>query len=407
MIGIIVLLLPAISLLSKKVRLFLYHRKKYRNQIYGFHRSRKEKLIWLHCASLGEFELSKPLIKFLKTNHPKLVLILTFFSPSGLKSSTEIEHIDLVGYLPLDTRKRVGQFLEITKPDMAILVKYEFWPNLLFELHRRDIITYAISCRFYRNQFLFYWYGKWLLKLIKSIDHLFVQDEKSKTLLERYQFDNVSVCGDLRIDRVIENASKSFSNEVILSFLGSSNCIVAGSTWDNDHEILLPIIGKKFSKIIIAPHDISPDSISSLEQKIHLPYEKFTCPNPTNIHKAKILILDTIGILSMVYRYAQITYVGGGFSKKGLHNILEPSSYFKPVLFGPHYKHFPEATDLIEKGIGYSVRNTDDLNNVIDCLLETPEKLFSIRADIGEYLTKNEGGTKKVYQYMRNEINIG
>ncbi|MCY4160675.1 MAG: 3-deoxy-D-manno-octulosonic acid transferase [Flavobacteriaceae bacterium] len=396
--------LPIVALFSKKTRLFLRTRKSHGYLIQNKNFPSHQKLIWFHCASLGEFELCKPLIKKIKSNYPTFYLLLTFFSPSGIQTSNDLDLIDCIGFLPFDTKKNVQGFLNKTNPIVAIFIKYEFWPHYLKELHQRQIVTFAISSRFYPNHFLFQWYGNWLLKELKKLNHVFVQNQSSFDLLKKHQFKNVSVSGDLRIDRVIENASHPFHHRVIEAFLNNQTCFIAGSTWESDIELLFPEIESTFHKIIIAPHDVGSKTIAFLESNISVSYQKMSSSDIHSISETQILIADSIGLLSSIYRFAQITYVGGGFSKKGLHNILEPIAYSKPVLFGPHYHLFPEAVDLVQKQIAFSVSDKFKLKQTIEDLLKNPNRLSIIENQIQEYLNEHKNGTKKVFEKISNYL---
>ncbi len=404
-VSFVVLCLPIVGLFSKKIHQFLQKRKAphllIKNQIF----SPDKQLIWFHCASLGEFELCKPLLKTIKSNHPNFNLLLTFFSPSGIQTSSDFDLVDHIGFLPFDTKGRVRRFLDKTNPDIAIFVKYEFWPNYLNQLHEREIKTFAISCQFSKNHFLFQWYGRWLLNELKKMTHLFVQNQSSFVLLNRYQFNNISVSGDLRIDRVIENASQPFYSEIIEKFLNRKPCFIAGSTWEKDIELLFPEIESIYDKIIIASHDIDLKSIAFIKSKISTSYQVISRSDIDTIEKTQILIIDSIGLLSSIYRFAQITYVGGGFSKKGLHNILEPIGHCKPVLFGPHYHYFPEASDLIHKHIAFSVSDKSQFRQTSQHLKANPKLLASIQKEIREYLNKNKNGSKKVFKHISTHLN--
>ncbi len=393
-----VLCLPIIGLFSKKIQQFTQKRKNAPLLIQNQTFSPDKKLIWFHCASLGEFELCKPLLKTIKSNYPNFELILTFFSPSGIQTNSDLDLLDHIGFLPFDTQRRVRRFLDKVNPDVAIFVKYEFWPNYLNQLHARQIKTFAISCRFHKNHFLFQWYGRWLLNELKKMDHVFVQNQSSFVLLNRYQFNNVSISGDLRIDRVIENASQPFYNAIVEEFLNNRPCFIAGSTWKKDIELLFPEIESIYDKIIIAPHDIGSKSVEFIKSKISTSYQTINQLDINTIGKTQILIIDSIGLLSSLYRFAHITYVGGGFSKSGLHNILEPIGHCKPVLLGPHYQYFPEAADLIHKHIAFSISDKMKLRQTLQHFKENPKLLASIQKEICEYLNENRDGSKKVFE---------
>lgn len=403
LICIATFLLPFVGIFSKKIRHFLEERKNVHLELDQAKSRLTKQVIWFHCASLGEFELCKPLIAKCISEIPNLSVALTFFSPSGYQVTKDFGLVDWIGYLPLDTKKNVSKFLNTIKPVVAILVKYEFWPNYLKGLQNKGSKIYAISSHFYLNHFLFSKYGKWLLKLISRCTHIFVQDIESKNLLKHYKIENVSVCGDLRIDRVLENSKNPYSNLVIEAFLSNSPCFVAGSTWHKDHQVLFPQIIDKYSKIIIAPHQISEESLRSLERLLPVTSCRLSKANHNYIDDCQILIIDSIGLLPFLYRFGEVNYVGGGFKpKRGLHNIQEAIVYFNPVIIGPHYNNFPEANELVQLGGCISINDRYQLEDFLTSL--NVDLLKKIRAINSKYIETNGGGTNRVFQKIASNF---
>ena len=390
-------LLPFVGLFSKKIRRFSKERKNVHVELEQAKTRLTKQVIWVHCASLGEFELCKPLIAKCTSEIPNISVALTFFSPSGFQVVKDFDLVDWVGYLPLDTKKNVRKFLKTIKPAVSILIKYEFWPNYLRGLQYSGSKVYTISSHFYPSHFLFSTYGKWLLQLVSKCTHIFVQDHESKNLLKHHKIENVSVCGDLRIDRVLENSRKPYSNPIVKAFLSNSPCFVAGSTWDKDHQVLFPSIINHYSKVIIAPHQISEESLGSLEKLLPVTSCRLSKANQSDIGNYQILIIDTIGLLPFLYRFGEVNYVGGGFKdKRGLHNIQEATVYNNPVIIGPHYHNFPEANELVHLGGCVSISNSNQLENFLTSLnLDSLEKIRDINS---EYIQTHRGGTNLVFE---------
>lgn len=358
------LLLPVTTLFSHKMRLFVEGRKKtlptLRQKINPAHR-----WIWVHVASLGEYEQGLPVMEQLKQQHPEYKIVLTFFSPSGYEIRKNNKTADITLYLPLDTRKNARKFLDLVNPEMALFVKYEFWPNYLNELLNRDIPTYLVSGIFRPDQLFFRSYGGFYRKALRSFTRFFVQNAESLQLLESIGFTNVTVNGDTRFDRVAQIVERAQPLDFIERFKNGGLTIVIGSSWSDDAEVYLPVLNKSQNlKWIIAPHNIKEDEVNALKDKINRKTVLFSNKDQEDVAAADVFIIDTIGILTRIYAYADIAYVGGGF-KTGLHNILEPATFGIPVVIGPQYEKFQEAKDLVNRGSCLVVHNTREFSETL------------------------------------------
>lgn len=318
---------------------------------------------WFHCASLGEFEQGRPLIEALKARE-NCQIVLTFFSPSGYEIRKNYPLADLVCYLPTDTKANANQFLTTIKPTAAFFIKYEFWANYLLIAEKHDIPTFSVAAVFRQEQLFFKWYGGYMRKVLKSFTAIFVQDNSSQAQLQTIGVSSL-VSGDTRYDRVMQNAEKVQPYPVIETFIGEAPVFVVGSSWKADEELIAnALVTKPFEgKLIIAPHEIGEHRIRAIEERFENTV-RYSRMNEQNSKAATVLIIDNIGMLMNVYQYATMAYVGGGFGT-GLHNILEPACFGIPVIFGPDYGKFQEATDFIEAGIGKSVSNAEALLEVL------------------------------------------
>jgi len=354
--------------------------------------------IWFHAASLGEFEQGRPMMEIIRKRYPQYKILLTFFSPSGYEVRKNYEGADVICYLPFDTPYKVKKFLNLAHPCMAIFIKYEFWMNYLGELHKRHIPTYLISAIFRRDQLFFRSYGWCYRRVLEYFDRLFVQDEASAQLLGEFGITNVSVCGDTRFDRVIE-VRKSVRNFPSLdTFAGDDKrqLLVAGSTWPQDEDIIIPYFNNNPGmKLIIAPHEIHREHLLDIVAKLQRPTLRFSEANEHNVVGIDCLIIDSFGLLSSIYRYGNMAYIGGGFGK-GIHNTLEAAVYGIPVVFGPKYRKFKEAVDLITAGGGFVVQNADTFAGLMDNFAAHPEQMREAGTRVGEYVDRNIGVTEKI-----------
>lgn len=361
---------------------------------------KSKKRVWFHCASVGEFEQARPLIEKIKRDWDGWQVFVTFFSPSGYELRKNYPLADKVWYLPMDTTKNAGEFLEAVDPQIVIFIKYEFWRCFLKEIRKRGTPLYLVSGIFREDQRFFKWWGKPFRKVLKRFTHLFVQDKKSEELLVSIGVDSVTVCGDTRFDRVAEILESSSPVKGLEIFTRGSVCCVAGSTWPPDEELLeryfkSRITGKSF-KLIIAPHEVNERSVKSISERFGstgvVLYSKIDTTPSQTISQASVYILDTVGLLSAAYRYGSFAYIGGGFGS-GIHNILEAATYKKPVVFGPRYKKFKEACDLVSLGAAFPLGNIEEIFNK---LIMDESFRDGCSAIAGEYVQKNKGATANI-----------
>ena len=362
--------------------------------------SEQDEVIWMHAASLGEFEQGLPIIEKLRVEKPSYKILVTFFSPSGYEVKKNTTAADVVVYLPIDTKANVKRFLDITRPKLAIFVKYEIWPNYLMEIESRKIPALLISAIFKKQQIYFKWYGNFMRKALAAFTHIFLQDEKSKGLLASINMENTTVNGDTRLDRVSEILERDNNLPLIEAFKKDSLCLVAGSTWPDDEALLLDFINhsSKKLKFILAPHKIEKDKILGLTGSISKKTVLFSNSNLQTIANYDVLIIDNIGMLTKIYNYADIAYVGGGFST-GLHNTLEPAVFGTPVIIGPNYEGFKEAEDLVaQKGI-LTIQDSWSLGEVLKRLLDNPELLQRTGEINALYINKNRGASIQIIEH--------
>jgi len=393
--------LKVIALFNPKIKLFINGRK---NVFQKLQESIAvtDKTIWIHCASLGEFEQGLPIIEQLKKQYQNHKIIVTFFSPSGYEVKKNSPVADVIVYLPLDTRANVKRFLNSIHPEIAIFVKYEFWPNYLEELKLRNIKTLLVSGIFREDQAFFKTYGKWMQDSLLTFDHFFVQNENSKKLLNNIQFKNVSVAGDTRFDRVSKILERDNSLGFIESFKQDKTTIVYGSSWSDDETIYLDYLNStKNIKHIIAPHDIKPHKIEKLRNSITKSVLLFSEKEGGNPAEYDVLIIDTIGLLTKIYSYADIAYVGGAF-KTGLHNTLEPAVFGIPVVVGPEFQKFQEAVDLVDRKGILTVSNKEMYTTVISKLVDSEKYRLTTGKINSNYIHQQAGATTKILNYLKN-----
>ena len=363
----------------------------------------KSNVVWFHCASLGEFEQGRPVIEEYKRKNPGVYVLLTFFSPSGFEVRKNYEGADSVFYLPLDFRKNAVRFINIVKPRLVVFVKYEFWLNYLQQLWLKEIPVFLISANFRRNLWFFKWYGKSFRKIFSFYTHLYVQNNSSVSILSEFGISNVSLAGDTRFDRVYQIAENRKNIPVVETFKDQKTLIVAGSTWSQDEEILCKYINQSEDKLkwILAPHEINLAHIDKIISLIHKPFFKYSEASKSDVVNASVMIVDNIGMLSFLYAYGEIAYIGGGFGV-GIHNILEPASFGVPVVFGPNYHKFQEAVDLVREGGAFTIRSYEDLMNSLDTFFNSPETLMKSGELSGSYVKKNQGATTMIVNNLLN-----
>ena len=358
---------------------------------------RSAKYIWFHAASLGEFEQGRPMIETIRKRSPEYKILLTFFSPSGYEVRKNYEGADVICYLPFDTPFKVRKFINLANPAMAVFIKYEFWLNYLIELKKRNIKIYIISAVFRPNQLFFKWYGKWYRKALLCYELLFVQDEASKKLLAENGIENVKVCGDTRFDRVLEiKQNARLLPEVETFTKGDKIILVAGSSWPADEEMIFPYFNTHPEiKLIIAPHEIHREHLLYIQSLLNRPSVRLSEANEETLLTNDCLIIDSFGMLSSIYRYGDIAYIGGGFGK-GIHNTLEAAVYGVPVIFGPKYQKFKEAGRLIACGGGFAVDNKTAFSTCMDHLINNTEALQKAGMAAGDFVHHHAGATEKI-----------
>jgi 3-deoxy-D-manno-octulosonic-acid transferase len=389
--------------LNNKLKLFVEGREhwelKLKEQVSG-----EDKVIWFHAASLGEYEQAVPIIEALKASHPDYKMAVSFFSPSGYEVKKNDSKIDILTYLPIDTTSNAKEFLDILQPKISFFIKYEIWPNLMDELHRRNIKTYLISGLFRQDQLYFRPMGKFMAKALSKFNHLFVQNEESLNLLKAHNFQSSSVSGDTRYDRVIAQLSMNNRLEFMEDFTSNSKLtVVLGSVWAEDLEVTLDAINKapQDIKILIAPHQINSTQIQKLKKNITRTAICYSEIDSKPVSDYEILIVDTVGLLTKIYDYADIAYVGGGMGNNGLHNILEPAAFGIPIVIGKNYDKFPEAKMLRQLGGLFSIDSSEAFKDIFEKL--TTESKFREKTGqiCGHFVNTQAGATSKILNTIK------
>lgn len=405
-IRVYTLLIYLSALRNPKARLWVAGRKQWRTQLrkqIAPHQDKRK--LWLHAASLGEFEQGRPLIENWRERYPSTCIVLTFFSPSGFEVRKNYSGADLIFYLPPDTSRNAKDFIEILRPEVALFVRNEFWFNYLRALRHATIPTYLLSATFRNHQPFFKWYGKSWRSILPLYTHIFVQDDQSSDLLNRIGCRHHTLVGDMRVDRVRKIAATANEDVLTRNFkaAGDGLVMVAGSTWKADEEIFLSVLSDpKWHRIrlVVAPHDTSIRNVQRLEKSVK-PWNPVRYSQGVIPAHCRCLIIDNIGLLNQLYRYADIAFIGGGFGKS-IHNILEPAAWGVPVVFGPRHEKFPEAFGLQMVGGGFSIRNPQNFESVIEKLVDEGERLHA-RDRAGVWVQKNEGATVKTMQLLTDK----
>ena len=360
----------------------------------------------MHCSSLGEFEQGRPVLEKIRSQYPEYKLLLTFFSPSGYEVQKEYAGADWVFYLPMDGPSNAKRFLEIVHPSLVIFVKYDFWYYYLKAIKGRNIPLLLISALFSKNMIFFNWYGRLQRKMLPCFSYFFVQNNESKKMLDESGFANSAVAGDTRFDRVIEIAEKFELIPEIEKFISGSKVVVAGSTWPEDEQILqkaFAIRNDASLKLIIAPHEVGEKNIHSIKElfPVAILYSELATSNPKP-ETSNCLIIDNIGMLSRLYRYGYITYVGGGMTSYGVHNVLEAAVYSRPVIIGPHYQKYIEAIGLVDCGGATVIKDETDLAKTISKLLDNWDDCYKKSSEAsGKYVQQYAGATQKILQFIQ------
>jgi 3-deoxy-D-manno-octulosonic-acid transferase len=389
--------LPISGFFSKKMKLFVAGRSTTFASLAAAIQ-KDDKSIWFHAASLGEYEQGLPVMEAIKTRYPNHKIVLSFFSPSGYEVRKNNKIVDVTVYLPLDTPQNAERFIHKINPELVFFIKYEYWPNYLKILGEKQIKTYLISGVFRENQLFFKWYGGFYRKALDAFTYFFVQNESSKTLLQQLGKTNVMVSGDTRFDRVAAILEKDNLVDFIAEFKNNTPTLVVGSSWPKDEALLVDYLNQSTHalKWIIAPHNIKPEQINSLKQSIQKKTVLFSEREGKNLADYEVFIIDTIGILTKIYSYADLAYVGGGFGHPGVHNLLEPATFGVPIICGPHYSHFAEATALVELGGCISIQSAQELQEALDTLIQNAD----IRHEKGHicqtFVQMNTGATQKI-----------
>ncbi|MFY0629093.1 MAG: 3-deoxy-D-manno-octulosonic acid transferase [Flavobacteriaceae bacterium] len=395
-------ILKIYGLFNEKIKLFIKGRKETFDKLSVL--KKEDKVIWFHAASLGEFEQARPIIEEVKKNSPSHKIVVTFFSPSGYEIQKNYQLADIICYLPFDTKGRVQRFIDMIDPELAIIIKYEFWPNLLHQLKKKSVPTILVSGIFREDQAFFKRSGKWMKKSLVAFDHFFVQNEISKELLESIELTNASVSGDTRFDRVAKILEQDNLLPFIEKFKNNQYTVVAGSTWQEGEELLVNYINDSSDeKFIIAPHTMKTKAIQELKESIQKKVLLFSEKEGKKLSDYDVLIVDTIGLLTKIYSYADAVYVGGGF-KTGLHNVLEPAVFGVPIVIGPEFSKFKEAIDLVEKKGCISVNNQSAFSSIFN-QLKTDSGFRKETGNINStYIKENIGATAQIMDYIHKQL---
>jgi 3-deoxy-D-manno-octulosonic-acid transferase len=392
-----------LALFSPKIKLFVDGRK----EVYSILQSKiipNDKTIWFHAASLGEYEQGLPVIEKIKVQYPNHKIVVTFFSPSGYEVRKNNTIADATVYLPLDTKSKAKMFLKLVHPELVFFIKYEYWPNYLNELKKLQIKTYLISGIFREKQAFFKWYGGFYRNALKTFDYFFVQNDSSKKLIQSVGFNNVKVSGDTRFDRVVSILERDNSLDFIEQFKNNKTTIVIGSSWPKDENLLVNYINNASDdiKFIIAPHNIKSEQIQELKNSITKSTVLFSEKHTIDLSNCNVFVIDTIGILTKIYSYADIAYVGGGFGNPGVHNILEPATFGVPIVIGPNYFHFAEATALVHQEGCLSISNQNELNDAFNLLINNEDERHEKGHICSTFVQMNKGATTVILNHINS-----
>jgi 3-deoxy-D-manno-octulosonic-acid transferase len=392
-----------VALFNPKAKLWVDGRKNVLESI-AENINPNDKPIWFHAASLGEFEQGRPIIEEVKKKYPNKKILLTFYSPSGYEVRKNYEVANWIYYLPLDTKSKSDKFVELVNPEIAVFIKYEFWPNIINSLHKAKVNTIVISAIFREDQVFFKSYGGWMRKSLSKFSKFFVQDNNSVKLLNSIGITQVEKSGDTRFDRVMDILKNDNTVDFVESFKGDYKLLVAGSTWPDDDKVLLEYINNTEieTKVLIAPHNMSKEYNQKLKERIGVKTILYSEMKDENLIDYDVLILDTVGLLTKVYSYANVAYVGGGFGKEGIHNILEPAVFSIPVITGPTFHKFKEAIELNEIGGMMVVKNSEEF------LADMNRFVLGEKTEHGKiafnYIKENSGAQEKILEYISESI---
>jgi len=364
-----------------------------------------KKVFWFHSASLGEFEQGRPLIEKLKNQHPEIFILLTFYSPSGYEIRKNYKNADLIMYLPPDTKKNARYFIKHAHPDLAVFIKYEFWYNFIFYAKKQGVKLYSIATLFRNEQIFFKPWGKWFRKHLQYFEHFYAQNDQTALIAEKHDLKNITIAGDTRFDRVAEIASQNEEIDLVKDFAANHFTVVAGSSWPAEHNLLVKLCnhGPGVIKYIIAPHELNEKQYELLEKNTEAKVTRLSQVSEAQIKDSRILIIDSIGLLSRLYRYGNIAIIGGGFGK-GIHNVLEPAVYGLPVIFGPAYKKFHEAVSMVEHKIAFPISNYEQLETIIGELYRNKEYLKEKSTQTRLFVEHQLGATDMILQEIEKQI---
>lgn len=384
------------SLFNSKAKLWINGRRNIFRKIATYNNEGK-KTVWLHCSSLGEFEQGRPIIDKIKAQHTEYKIVISFFSPSGYEIRKNYSNADFVTYLPLDTAQNAKKFISYIKPDIVYFIKYEHWYNYLKALELSKIPVFLVAANFRAAQLFFKPYGTWYRNVLRLYTKIFVQEESSLQLLKKFNFNNVQISGDTRFDRVYENSLNAAEFPEVREFKNAHFLVIAGSTWEKDEAILIEFINKNTRNIkyIIAPHNITEANFSRIENQLTVSKIRYSMFKEADANNYKVLIIDNIGMLSSLYQYGNIAYIGGGFNA-GIHNTLEAVTFGLPVIFGPKYYKFREAIELIKQQLGFSINNYSDFEEKISFLIENPDTILDINQKSKNLIKASSGATIKI-----------
>jgi len=400
-IRIFILILKIASLRNPKAKKWIAGRKGLLKRIKK-EQDPKEHVVWVHCASLGEFEQGRPLIEEIRRIYPEKKIVLTFFSPSGYEVRKDYGQVDYIYYLPADTRRNARRFVKYCNPEVAFFIKYEYWFNFLSVLKKKSVPVYFVSSIFRKDQLFYKWYGGWYRKMLKKVTHFFLQNQESADLLHSLNIDHCSVTGDTRFDRVAHVFENIKPIPAVEKFLGSQRAIIAGSSWKAEEALLMQYnrINPGY-KLIIVPHEVTDDTIRRIKDQFSGNAICLSEIASMKGNEKNVLIVDSYGMLTSLYQYGFIAIVGGGFGA-GIHNILEAAAFGMPVIIGPNYEKFKEATDMVELHCAFPVANIEDFNTVMNHLLKDPTLVLTISKIASDYVKANVGATPKILNHVFN-----
>lgn len=389
--------MPILGVFFKRLKIFYQDRKHTSAELDSFLQQNQKPVIWIHVASLGEYEQVVPVLQKLKSMYSNYTYLISFFSDSGYRHKKNKSVADFETYIPLDTPKQAKYFVNRLNPKLAIFVKYDIWPNFLLELQHKNIKTFLIAARFRPEQIYFKYYGGFFRKAVTSFAHIFIQDQTSGHLLNSIGFTNWTLSGDTRYDRVALQLEQDNALAFMDNFVQNEQCMVCGSTWPEDERVLIPLINKQSVnlKYIVAPHQIDAEAIDEFILQIDKPAIRYSKISGNDLSGYELLVIDNIGLLTKIYAYATIAYIGGAMGQTGLHNILEPATFGIPVIIGPNHKNFPEAAALKEFGGLKVVSNTEELILSVENLLHD-ENLMNTMSEASQKFIKNQKGATDV-----------